>query len=114
MPPSTRRVLIDECIDWRLSRHLRPHHVASVVKMGWSGLKNGHLLREAQASFDVFVTVDRNLSFQQHIVRFDLAVIVLKCATNRLKDLETLVPDLLKAIATAESGHVLFVSERGT
>jgi hypothetical protein len=109
LPPSTRRVLIDECIDWRLSRHLRPHHVASVVKMGWSGLKNGRLLREAEPSFDVFVTVHRNLSFQQHVVRFDLAVIVLKCATNRLKDMEPLVPKLLKTIATAESGQVLFV-----
>ena len=109
MPPSTRRVLIDECIDWRLSRHLRPNHVASVVKMGWSGLKNGKLLREAESSFDVFVTVDRNLSFQQHVISFDLAVIVLKCVSNRLKDLEPLVPRLLKAIAAAESGQVVIV-----
>ena len=109
MPPSTRRVLIDECIDWRLSRHLRPHHVASVVKMGWSGLKNGKLLRQAESRFDVFVTVDRNLSFQQHVVGFDIGVIVLKCPTNRLKDLEPLVPGLLKAIATVSSGRVVVV-----
>ncbi len=70
MPPSTRRVLLDECIDWRLGRELAPHHVVSVSKMEWSGIKNGTLLRQAQGRFEVFVTVDRNLSFQQRVVAF--------------------------------------------
>lgn len=109
MPPLIRKVLIDECIDWRLSRYLRPHRVLSVVKMGWSGLTNGKLLREASSGFDVFITVDRNLSFQQHIVDFKIAVIVLTAPSNRLKDLEPFVGRLLKAINVAESGKVVFI-----
>jgi hypothetical protein len=109
LPPSTRKVLIDECIDWRLSRELVPHRAVSVAKMGWSGLKNGKLLRQAQGEFDVFVTVDRNLSFQQHVVSFDIGVIVITAKSNRLQELLPSVPRLLKAIASVASGEVLFI-----
>ena len=55
--------------------------------MGWTALKNGKLLALASAHFDVFVTVDRNLSFQQDIVSFPIAFVVLQARTNRLADL---------------------------
>ena len=77
--------------------------------MGWSGLKNGNLFRQAEVLFDVLVTVDRNLSFQQHVISFNLAVVVLRAKTNRLQDLEPLVPKLLKALEAAEPGNVLFI-----
>ena len=59
------RILIDECLDWRLCRSLGDHRCASVPQMGWSGLANGALMRKAEQEFDVFITGDRNLSFQQ-------------------------------------------------
>jgi predicted nuclease of predicted toxin-antitoxin system len=62
------RVLLDECIDWRLGRELASHEVKSARQMGWTTLKNGELLALASTQFDVFVTADRNLSFQQDIV----------------------------------------------
>ena len=105
----TRKVLLDECVDWRLSKHFAHHQVTSVPRMGWSGLKNGRLLREAQSLFDVLVTVDSNLSFQQHIVRFKIAVIVLRARSNRLQDLEPLVPKLLQTLESAQSGKVVFI-----
>ena len=77
--------------------------------MGWSGLKNGKLLREAQVHFDVMVTVDSNLSFQQHLVSFKIAVIVLRARSNRLQDLEPLVPKLLQALESAQPGKVVFI-----
>ena len=98
MSHPTRRILLDECVDWRLARHLQPHAVMTVAKAGWAGVKHGRLLREAEARFDVFITVDRNLSFQQRLIDADLAVVVLHAPTNRLQDLLPLVPDLLKAI----------------
>jgi len=72
------RVLLDECVDWRLGRELAPHEVKTARQMGWTTLKNGELLALASAQFDVFVTVDRNLSFQQHIVSFSIAVLMLQ------------------------------------
>jgi hypothetical protein len=92
------RVLLDECIDWRLGRELASHEVKTARQMGWTTLKNGELLALASAQFDVFVTVDRNLSFQQDIVSFSIAVVVLQARTNRLADLRSLVPSLLSAI----------------
>jgi hypothetical protein len=58
------KVLLDECIDWRLARDIAGHDVKTTRQMGWVALKNGELLKLAAEQFDVFVTVDRNLSFQ--------------------------------------------------
>ena len=110
MSPSTRRILLDECIDWRLSKHLRPHQVSTVAKAGWAGIKNGQLLRRAEAGFDVFITVDRNLSFQQHVAEFDVAVIVMHATSNRLQDMVPLAPKLLKAIAIAAPGRAVTIT----
>ena len=81
------RVLIDECIDWRLSRELGEHDVKTARQMGWETITNGDLLALASREFDAFVTVDRNLSFQQNVAGFSLAVFVLRARTNRLADL---------------------------
>lgn len=58
------KVLVDECIDWRLAREIVGHEVKTARQMGWSTIKNGELLKLAEKEFQVFVTVDRNLSFQ--------------------------------------------------
>jgi len=92
------RVLLDECIDWRLSRHVAGHDVKKARQMAWSAIKNGELLALASASFDVFVTVDRNLSFQQNLANLPVAVLVLRAKSNRLADLVPLVPKLLEAL----------------
>ena len=81
------RVLLDECVDWRLARHIAGHDVKTARQMGWTTIKNGELLALASQAFDVFVTVDRNLSFQQNLGRLPIAVIVLAARTNRLADL---------------------------
>jgi hypothetical protein len=103
------RVLLDECVDWRLSRDVVGHDVSTARQMGWTSVKNGELLGLAAQSFDVFVTVDRNLSFQQNIVAVNIAVIVLRAPTNRLADLKPLVPQLLLAIGAARRGTVVIV-----
>lgn len=104
------RVLLDECLDRRLARQIVGHEVKTVPQMGWAGIKNGELLRLAQDQFDVFVTADRNLSFQQPLPQFNIAVIVLQAPTNRLRDLRPLVPKLLDAIPLASKGQLHQVS----
>jgi predicted nuclease of predicted toxin-antitoxin system len=103
------RILLDECVDWRLSRDLVDHEVKTARQMGWVSIKNGELLALAATAFDVFVTVDRNLSFQQNLSAWPIAVIVLRSRSNRLADLRILVPDLLKAIGSAKAGAAIFV-----
>ena len=103
------RLLLDECIDRRLAQEIRGHEVVTVPQAGWAGIENGELLRLAQAQFDVFITVDRNLSFQQHLSQFSVAVIVLQAPTNRLKDLRPLVPKLERILANSPKGQVTWL-----
>lgn len=81
------RVFLDECVDWRLAREIVGHDVKTAQQMGWSAIKNGELLALAASQFEVFVTVDRNLAFQQNIDALQIAVVVLNGKTNRLADL---------------------------
>lgn len=103
------RVLLDECVDRRLARQLSSHAVKTVPEMGWATIRNGDLLAPAEKEFDVFVTVDRNLSFQQNLRRFKIAVLVLRARTNRLVDLLPLIPKILEAIPRSKAGEVVSV-----
>lgn len=103
------KVFVDECVDWRLARDIVGYEVKTARQMGWSTIKNGELLALAAKEFDVFVTVDRNLSFQQNLPAFAIAVIVLRAPSNRLADLKTLVPELLACIPGAKRGAVKYV-----
>lgn len=100
------RVLLDECVDRRLAQDITGHEVRTVPAMGWATIKNGELLALAADQFDAFVTVDRNLAFQQRLPRFPIAVIVLRALTNRLLDLRPLVPELLAKLPSAKKGEV--------
>lgn len=102
-------VFLDECVDWRLALDIDGHNVRTARQQGWSTIKNGELLALATKEFDVFVTVDRNLSFQQNLPAFSIAVIVLRAHSNRLGDLQPLVPELLGAIPKARRGTVTYV-----
>ena len=77
--------------------------------MAWTTIKNGELLALVAKEFEVLVTVDRNLSFQQNLPAFDIAVIVLRAKSNRLADLQPLVPELLASIPTAKRGVATFI-----
>lgn len=103
------RILLDECIDWRLSRDLVGHEIKTARQMGWSSRKNGELLALAATAFDAFITVDRNLSFQQNLSAVPLAIVVLRCKSNRLADLKVLIPDILTALEKPPERKVTFV-----
>lgn len=103
------RVLLDECVDRRLAREIVGHEVTTVPDAGWAAIKNGEQLTLAESRFDVFVTVDRNLSFQQNLPRYGVAVVVLRASSNRLADLRRLVPRLLEVLSTAKRGGVTWV-----
>ncbi len=103
------KVFVDECVDWRHSRDIVGHEVKTARQTGWSTIKNGELLALAATEFDVFITVDRNLSFQQNLPAFAIAVIVLRAPSNRLADLKPLVTELLACIPSAKKGAVEYV-----
>jgi len=104
------RIFLDECIDWRLSRDISGHDVKTARQMGWTAIKNGELLALASEHFDAFVTVDRNLAFQQNVQGLRIAVVVLQAKSNRLGDIRRLVPGLLSKLDSARPGVVTIVS----
>jgi hypothetical protein len=103
------RVLLDECLPKRLKRELVGHDVKTAPEMGWASKRNGELLALAVNSFDVFLTADRNLSYQQDVSAFDIAIVVLAARGNRLDDLRPLVPRLLEVLRTADRRAAIVV-----
>ena len=99
------RVLLDECVPRRLKRELSGHDVRTVTERGWSGVKNGRLLTLAEAEFDVFLTVDQNLKYQQNLTAFRIAVILLVARNNRLKTLLPLMPGTREALDKIVAGE---------
>ena len=100
------KILLDECIDQRLAEDFTGHEVLTVAQVGWKSKQNGELLTLAADHFEVFVTSDRNLSFQQNLRRFNIAVVVLTAPTNRLSDLRPIVPTVLKVLPFVKKGEV--------
>lgn len=96
------RILLDESIPQRLRNDLHSHSVSTVMECGWAGMRNGELLALAARSFDVFVTSDRNLEFQQNLLTLPIAVMVLVAPDNRLPTLQSLVPVLLAELDDIE------------
>jgi len=103
------RVLLDECVPKRLRRELPGHTVRTVVEMGWSGVKNGALLRLATADFDCFITVDRNLQFQQKFVGLKIGVVILHAQGNDLNSLQPLMPKVRSVLEQFTPGQVVNV-----
>ena len=92
------RILLDEPVPARLGSRLVGHEASIVPRSGWAGIKNGKLLVLAAASFDVFLTTDQNIEFQQNLATLPIAILVVAAKSNRMKDIEPLVPEILKAL----------------
>ena len=101
------KVFIDECIDWRLTRSFGEIEVHTARQMGWSELKNGRLLREAAKQFEVFVTVDQSIDFQNNLAQIPIAVIILVTRNNMLKTLIPLVPRVIEKLPTLITGTAI-------
>ena len=105
------RVLLDEQLPRQLAPLLVGHDVRTVQQIGWAGLKNGELLQRAEAAgFEVFISADQNIEFQQNLRRSGLCIVVISAASNALEDLEPLVSSILSAIRRASAGQLIRVS----
>lgn len=104
-----KRVLLDENLPRLLKRELPDFHVRTVAEVGWAGVKNGTLLRLAEAEFDVFVTADRSLPHQQTLSTLTLGVVVLAAGSTKLEDLRPLCSAIGEAVGKVQPGQVLRV-----
>jgi len=102
------RLLVDACIDERLRLLFPGHECESARFAGLAGLKNGRLLEAAEeGGFDVLITADQNIPEQQNLSGRKIALVILCGPTNRLRDLELLVPAAISAIGSIRRGDVV-------
>lgn len=105
------KVLLDECVPRKLRSAIANHEVRTVTESGWSGVKNGALLTLAEVEFDVFLTVDQNLIFQQNLQRCNIGIILMVARNNRFKTLLPLMPQVNAAIDVVKRGELTRIGE---
>jgi len=104
------KILLDECVTKKLKKYLAGFDVETVVERGWGGTKNGKLLTKAvSAGFDILLTVDSNMSFQQHVEGFDITLVVFRVEKSSIAYLTPLVPVFLAQVATMEKRQVYHI-----
>lgn len=104
-----RTVLFDENVPRDLRRDLTGFDIRTVTQMGWSGMKNGELLRKATGSFHVLLTCDRSVQFQQNVAGMAIGVVVVFACSNRLEHLRPLVEKIRDALDSVGQGTVVHV-----
>lgn len=103
------RLLIDECVPRKLKFMFRGHECQTVREAGFGSKENGELLALAENNFDVLVTIDKNIRFQQNIARRNIAILIIRASSNDLDDILSHVPAALAALATLKPGQVVEV-----
>lgn len=105
-----KRVLFDENMPRKLRRDLPEFLVRTAQEEGWSAFKNGELLKRASLKFDVLVTIDQRMRYQQNVPQFDIGIVVIEVRDTRLIHLRPLVPQLRDAIASIAPGEVALIT----
>lgn len=103
------KILIDENLPRKLAGYLEDHECRTVVECGWSGKKNGELLALADPLFDVFLTLDKNLPYQQNLESVRVAVLIVRARSNRIQDLLPFLPQCLAALVAIQPRQVVRV-----
>ena len=106
------KVLLDECVPKKFKRELRGHSFLTAAEVGLAGLKNGVLLREAEAKgFDVLLTADNGIGYQQNLAGRKIAIVIVHARSNRLMDLMPHAPACLEALSTLRAGQLVHVGD---
>ncbi len=103
------KILLDECVPRALKRHLKSHEVQTVPEAGWASKKNGELLDLARGRFDVFLTVDQNLQYQQNLLRSPVAVLLVIVPDNSIDSILPLLSAIEQALASLKPGEFRIV-----
>ena len=99
------KILLDECVPWPIRRLFDGHECTTAQRCGWGGLKNGDLLRRAEAEFDLFVTSDQNIRYQQNLAGRKIAI--LELTSNDLRRIMAASNRVLAAVAEMREGRFM-------
>jgi len=106
------KILLDECVTKRLKIHLQEFEVCTVRELNLSGIKNGKLMTYcAENSFDVLLTIDKNLMFQQNLEKYPVTIAVLNSVTSKIEELVTFLPSF-KSQAHKLEKHKAYIIDK--
>jgi predicted nuclease of predicted toxin-antitoxin system len=106
------KILLDECVTKRLKHYLKEFDVYTVTEMHWNGLKNGKLLTECVSNnFNIVLTIDKNLMFQQNLDKYPLSIVVLNSATSKVEELSLFIPSFKSKVNSLDN-HKAYLIDR--
>ena len=106
------KILLDECVTKRLKPHLTEFEVFTVSDMKWNGIKNGKLMSLCvEHHFDLLLTIDKNLMFQQNLDKYELTIAVLNSSTSKIEELLQFMPSFKAQVDKLEK-HKAFIIDK--
>jgi len=106
------KILLDECVTKRLKNYLKEYEVFRVNELGWSGIKNGKLMTLcAENGFDILLTIDKILAFQQNLEKYNLTIVVFNCKTSKIEELIDFLPSFKAKIEILDK-HKAYIIEK--
>jgi predicted nuclease of predicted toxin-antitoxin system len=104
--------LLDECVTKRLKQHLESFEIYTVRELGLSGIKNGKLMSFcSENNFDILLTIDKNLMFQQNLDKYPVTIAVLNCHTSKIEDILGFIPSFISQINTFQKHKVYIIDK---
>ena len=100
------RILLDECVNAGIKAAFPGHQITTVPETGWSGIKNGQLLALIAGNFDVFITIDQNIRFQQNLTGLSFAILFVSVPNNMIHSFRPLFPVLLETVENLRPGEI--------
>ncbi len=97
------KILLDECVPWPMHRFLTGHECTTAQQRGWGGIKNGELIRQAEGEFDLIITTDQNIRYQQNLANRRLPI--LQLSTNDLRRIQAAATQIQKAVLEIQTGE---------
>ncbi|MCU0424517.1 MAG: hypothetical protein MUF71_02705 [Candidatus Kapabacteria bacterium] len=105
------KILLDECVTKKIKAHLQEFEVYTLNEMGWNGLKNGNLLKAAiKQQFDILLTIDKNLPYQQNTLQHEITIVVLDVKRSKIQNLVELIPKFKAQLKQFEKTRVYRIS----
>ena len=111
-PTYSMKVLLDECVTKRLKFYLKDFEVFTVTELGWSGVKNGKLMTLCvENGFEVLLTIDKNLAYQQNLNKYKIAIVVLNTITSKIEELSLFMPPFKEQASKFGFHQVYFIEK---
>ncbi len=106
------KILLDECVTKRLKKHLEEYEIFTVRELDLGGIKNGKLMTYcSENGFDILLTIDKNLMFQQNLDKYPVAIVVLNCANSKIEELVEFLPSFKLQVNDLEK-HKAYIIDK--